>query len=169
MHFEKLLTKSTKLTVFVDSINHYLSLTIIFNRDAADAITYNHGSLNKLRNKMDNKQQLNAFLEAVKPTQTLWALQDKESEDWVVLDSLQFEETDVMPLWSSKALAEVHCVDEWQDYVASEITLADWFEFWVDDLLADNVVIGINWGEPAGDAEVDLAELTQALTEIEAL
>mgnify|MGYP003624818814 CR=1 FL=1 len=118
---------------------------------------------------MDNKQQLNAFLDAVKPTQTFWALQDKKSEDWVVLDSLQFEETDVMPLWSSKALAEAHCVDEWADYIASEITLADWFEYWVDDLLADHVVIGINWGDESGDAEVDLAELTQSLTEIEAL
>jgi hypothetical protein len=137
--------------------------------DASEALAYNQESLNNLRNKMDNKQQLNAFLDAVKPTQTLWALQDKKSEDWVVLDSLQFEETDVMPLWSSKALAQVHCVDEWQDYIASEITLADWFEFWVDDLLEDHVVIGINWGDEAGDAEVDLQELTQSLTEIEAL
>ncbi|WP_413702147.1 DUF2750 domain-containing protein [Psychromonas sp. KJ10-10] len=109
------------------------------------------------------------FYRRSNPHKHFGQLQDKESEDWVVLDSLQFEETDVMPLWSSKALAEVHCVDEWQDYVASEITLADWFEFWVDDLLADHVVIGLNWGDQAGDAEVDLAELTQALTEIEAL
>lgn len=118
---------------------------------------------------MDNKQQLSIFLTTVKPTQTLWALQDKKSEDWVVLDSLQFEETDVMPLWSSEALAQAHCVEEWKDYIATAITMADWFEFWVDDLLADNVVIGINWGDEAGDAEVDLAELTQSLTEIEAL
>lgn len=118
---------------------------------------------------MDNKQQLSTFLNTVKPTQTLWALQDKKSEDWVVLDSLQFEETDVMPLWSSEALAQAHCVEEWADYVATSISMADWFEFWVDDLLEDNVVIGINWGDEAGDAEVDLAELTQSLTEIEAL
>lgn len=118
---------------------------------------------------MNNNQQLSTFLNDVKPTQTVWALQDKESEDWVVLDSLQFEETDVMPLWSTEALAQVHCVDEWKDYVATAITLADWFEFWVDDLLEDNVVVGINWGDEAGDLEVDLAELTQALTAIETL
>ncbi|MCP5076957.1 MAG: DUF2750 domain-containing protein [Psychromonas sp.] len=118
---------------------------------------------------MNHSPLLTAFLNDVKPTQTLWALQDKNSEDWVVLDSLQFEETDVMPLWSTQALAEVHCIEEWKDYTATKISLADWFEFWVDDLLADNVVIGLNWGDEAGDVEIDLAELTQALTEIELL
>lgn len=118
---------------------------------------------------MNNSQALTLFLNTVKSTQTLWALQDKKSEDWVVLDSLQFEETDVMPLWSTEALAQEHCVEEWKDYIATAITFADWFEFWIDDLLADNIVIGINWGDESGDAEVDLEQLTQSLTEIEAL
>lgn len=119
---------------------------------------------------MNNLEALSLFLNDVKPTQTLWALQDKKSEDWVVLDSLQFEETDVMPLWSTEPLAQALCVEEWANYVAAPITLADWFEFWVDDLLADNVVIGLNWGSEEGnDIEIDLAELTQVLSEIEAL
>lgn len=118
---------------------------------------------------MNNSQPLNLFLNDVKPTQMLWGLQDKKSEDWVVLDSLQFEETEVMPLWSTQVLAQLHCVEEWKDYLAAPISLADWFEFWVDDLLADNVVIGLNWGDEGDDVEIDLAELTEALTEIEAL
>lgn len=118
---------------------------------------------------MNTLEALSLFSNDVKPTQTLWALQDTKSEDWVVLDSLQFEETEVMPIWSTKELAQVHCVEEWKDYTATAITLADWFEFWVDDLLEDNVVIGLNWGDEGNDLEVDLAELTQVLTEIEAL
>lgn len=118
---------------------------------------------------MSNSQALTLFLNDVKPTQMLWALQDKKSEDWVVLDSLQFEETEVMLLWSTQALAQANCIEEWKEYVATAITLADWFEFWVDDLLADNVVIGLNWGDNEADIEIDLAELTQSLTEIEAL
>lgn len=118
---------------------------------------------------MNQLEALSLFLNDVKPTQTLWALQDKESEDWVVLDSLQYEETEVMPLWSTEALAKVNCIEEWKDYVAAPISLADWFEFWVDDLLEDNVVIGLNWGDESNDLEIDLSELTQVLTEIEAL
>ena len=76
---------------------------------------------------MTNTEPLfTAFLNDVKPTQTLWALQDKSSEDWVVLDSSQFENTDVMPVWSSEELAKVHCVDEWQSYRPTKITVADW-------------------------------------------
>ena len=117
---------------------------------------------------MTKSQPVTLFLNDVKPTQMLWGLQDKTTEDWVVLDSLQFEETEVMPLWSTQALAQAHCVEEWKDYVAGAISLADWFEFWVDDLLEDNVVIGLNWGGE-DDVEIDLAELTEALTEIETL
>lgn len=115
----------------------------------------------------DNNSVLDTFLTDVKPTQQLWALQDKESQDWVVVDSLNYQETEVMPLWSSKALATEHCTEEWADYIAAEIPLAEWLELWVADLVEDDVVIGINWRGEDNDLEVDLAELTQALAEIE--
>lgn len=117
----------------------------------------------------DNNQTLMAFIADVKPTQILWALQDKESEDWVVVDSLYYEQTEVMPLWSSAELALPHCTEEWQDYVPAAISVADWLEFWVEDLLTDNVVIGVNWLGQDNDLETDLSEFTEALAEIEAL
>ena len=117
----------------------------------------------------DHKQVLTAFLDEVKPTQQLWALQDKKSEDWVVLDSLNYDETEVMPLWSNEELATQHCTEEWADYVAIAISLADWLEFWIDDLVEDDVVIGINWLDEEDDLEIDLPEFTQALVDIEAL
>jgi len=117
----------------------------------------------------DNNQTLVTFLAEVKPTQLLWALQDKKSEDWVVLDSLNYEETEVMPLWSGEELAAQHCTEEWQDYTPAAITLADWFEFWVDDLIEDGVVIGINWLGEDNDLEIDLPEFTQSLVDIETL
>ena len=117
----------------------------------------------------DKQQILSEFLAEVKPTQQLWALQDKSSEDWVVLDSLNYEDTEVMPLWSSSALAAQHCSDEWADYLPAAIPVADWLEFWIDDLLADNIVIGINWRGDEQDLEIDLPEFAQAVAEIEAL
>jgi len=117
----------------------------------------------------DNNQALVTFLAEVKPTQLLWALQDKKSEDWVVLDSMNYEETEVMPLWSTAELAAQHCTEEWKDYAPGAITLADWFEFWVDDLIEDGVVIGINWRGEEDDLEIDLPEFTQSLVDIESL
>ena len=117
----------------------------------------------------DNKKVLAEFLAQAKPEQQFWALQDTKSEDWVVLDSLNYEETEVMPLWSTEALATKHCTEEWVDYKAAVISLADWLEFWVDDLLEDNIVIGINWLGEGSDSEIDLPEFTQSLVDIEAL
>jgi hypothetical protein len=113
------------------------------------------------------KEILAAFITQVKPTQIFWALQDKESEDWVVLDSPTFENTDVMPIWSNQDLAQKHCIEEWSDYIPCEITLAEWLEFWVEDLNEDGVIVGVDWKGEDDDVEIELADFTQALAEIE--
>lgn len=118
---------------------------------------------------------LSTFLADVKSTQSFWALQEKSGEDWVVLDSINFEDTEVMPLWSTQELAQKHCVDEWQQYVPTKITLSDWLEFWLEDLGEDGVIIGINWQAESNETveneyvELDLAEFSQSLAEIEML
>lgn len=110
---------------------------------------------------------VNDFMASVKKTQTMWALQDTGSEGWVILDSINFEETDVMPLWSSAELASSHCSDEWQDYTPVAISVADWLEFWVEDLAEDNVMIGVNWQGEEEYIELELAEFSQGVAEIE--
>lgn len=117
----------------------------------------------------EHTQTLASFLAEVKPNQAFWALQDKASGDWVVLDSINFENTDVMPLWSNNELAQLHCIDEWQDYSPAQITLAEWLEFWLEDLSEDGVMIGVNWQEEADCLEMELGDFSQALAEIEAL
>lgn len=118
---------------------------------------------------MSTETTLKSFLSQVKDSQTFWALQDKSSEDWVVLDSINFENTDVMPLWSTQELAKSHCVEEWVEYIPVAITLADWMEYWVEDLLEDGVIVGVDWQESGDCTELELAEFTQALAEVETL
>jgi len=116
-----------------------------------------------------NIAALEQFQNDVKDSQVLWALQDIASGDWVVMDSMQYEETEVMPLWSTQALAQKHCVEEWEEYVAAPISLADWFEFWLEDLVEDDVIVGLNWVGEEDDIELGLSEFTEALGQIEAL
>jgi hypothetical protein len=118
---------------------------------------------------------LSTFLSDVKTTQSFWALQEKSGEDWVVLDSINFENTEVMPLWSNQELAQKHCIDEWQQYVPTKIILSDWLEFWLEDLSEDGVIVGINWQDESSQTdeseylELDLGEFSQSLAEIELL
>ncbi len=109
------------------------------------------------------------FLNQVKPEQAFWALCEPESQDWVVLDSIHFENTEVMPLWSNEALAKAHCVDEWASYNPAKITVAEWLEFWVEDLSEDNIIIGINWADDNDCEELGLDEFSQKIAEIETL
>lgn len=118
---------------------------------------------------MNSTSVLALFVQSVKESQTIWALQDKASEDWVVLDSINFENTEVMPTWSSQALAQAHCIDEWKDYIPASISIAQWMEFWVEDLLEDGIIIGVDWDGIDSCVEVELPEFTQALAEIESL
>lgn len=107
------------------------------------------------------------FMTQVQTSQTLWALQDQDSEGWVVLDSINFENADVMPVWSNSELAKKHCVDEWENYMPKAISIADWLEFWVEDLAEDNVLIGVQWSDGGEYLELELAEFSQLLAQIE--
>jgi len=109
---------------------------------------------------------INNFITEVKMSQTLWALKEPVSDDWVVLDSIHFEKTDVMPLWSSEEKANAHCVDEWSGYQPAAISIAEWMEFWIEDLNDDGIIIGVDWVED-NNVEIDLSEFTHYLSEIE--
>jgi len=117
----------------------------------------------------DDKNIFNTFLAQAKSSQLLWALQDNKSEDWVVLDSIAYENTDVMPLWSSEELAQKHCIEEWSDYIPCEISISDWFEFWIEDLNEDGVIVGVNWVDDGECPEMELADFSQALSAVESL
>lgn len=117
----------------------------------------------------DLNSALETFAQAIKATQILWALQDSASEDWVVLDSVNYENSESMPLWSTEEAASAHCVDEWQAYKPAAISLAEWLEYWVEDLNEDGIIIGIDWPTEGDCIEAELAEFTQAVAAVEKL
>ena len=89
--------------------------------------------------------QIQSFVDISKSTQIIWALQDPQTQDWVVCDSAEFSDTDVMPLWSDEANAKAYCTDEWEGYKAVSISVEDYLEHWVSDLNYDGILLGINW------------------------
>jgi len=97
--------------------------------------------------------QLKSFVDACKQSQLIWGLLDPQTNDWVICDSSEFEETDVLPLWSDKDQAFAFCTDEWAAYRASSISVDEYLEQWVTDLNYDGVLLGINW-----DVEQELEE-----------
>ena len=110
---------------------------------------------------------LTSFIESVKEHQIVWGLQDETGEGWVVCDSSEYEDTDVMPLWSSEAAAKIHCTEEWSEYKAVSITLIDFLEYWVSDLNDDGVLVGVDWESDQECLEIDPIVLAKSLVDIE--
>ena len=115
----------------------------------------------------DNSPVLASFIDNVKEQQAVWGLQDETGEGWVVCDSSEYEETDVMPLWSSEAKAKVHCTEEWQDYQPAPIPLEELLEYWIQDLHDDGVLVGIDWVAEQECLELDPITLAKSLVDIE--
>ncbi|KFZ36702.1 hypothetical protein HR45_14680 [Shewanella mangrovi] len=111
---------------------------------------------------------LSSFLKNIEETQTLWALQDESGEGWVVCDSTMYEDTDVMPLWSTEEMAAKQCNDEWQDFTPTPISVEEFLEYWVEDLNEDGVTIGIDWQGDENCEELEPVEFAKTLAEIEA-
>ncbi len=116
----------------------------------------------------DTSLQLQTFINNIKETQTIWALLCPKTEDWVVCDSVVYDETEVMPLWTSKALAEAYCIDEWADYQAEAISVDEFLEFWVQDLNYDGVTVGLDWqGTESDENEFDPIDVAKAFADHE--
>jgi hypothetical protein len=114
--------------------------------------------------------QLQLFIDNSKKSQIIWGLQDSKTSDWVVCDSAEFDDTDVMPLWSDESAAKAYCTDEWTGYQAVSISVDDYLEHWVSDLNDDGVLLGLNWRvEDETVVETDPIDLAKAFAEYESL
>ena len=120
--------------------------------------------MSKLTDNLDANFQL--FIEEVRESGQVWGL--RYGEDWVVCRSAEFEDADVMPLWSAEGDARLHCVDEWADYEPEVIDLEEFLDIWINDLDEDDVLVGPNWNADLEGQELEPIELAKALVELDA-
>jgi len=113
--------------------------------------------MSKLTN--DINANLEVFVEESTATQLVWGL--KNEDGWLSCDSSEYENTEVMPFWSSKEEASSHNVDEWADFDTLEIPLDIFVEDWFLTLAEDGVLIGPNWNEHLEGLEIEPSELAQ--------
>lgn len=120
--------------------------------------------MSKLTDNLDANFQL--FIEEVRESGQVWGL--RYGEDWVVCRSAEFEDADVMPIWSAEGDARLHCVDEWADYEPEVIELEEFLDIWINDLDEDDVLVGPNWNADLEGQELEPIELAKALVELDA-
>ncbi|MBD1558883.1 DUF2750 domain-containing protein [Vibrio sp. S9_S30] len=107
----------------------------------------------------DIESNLNLFVEETKQTKLVWGLRNEEG--WLACDSTEFENSEVMPFWSSRGDAEQHNVEEWADFEVLEIPLDIFVEDWLITLAEDGVLIGTNWNAALEGKEMEPSDLAK--------
>lgn len=100
------------------------------------------------------------FIKETTENKVVWGLMNEE-DGWLSCDSTEFEETEVMPFWSSKQEAKLHNVEEWADFIVTEIPLDVFVEEWLKTLSEDGVLLGLNWNSQLEGKELEPIEVAK--------
>lgn len=109
----------------------------------------------------DLQQNYLAFIEGIKASGEVWGVTTPEG--WVVCDSEEYEETDVIPFWSNSEDAKAQCADEWAEYEVKSISLAVFAERWLTGMAEDGVLVGPNWNAEMEGLEVEPEAIAEQL------
>ncbi|USD66498.1 DUF2750 domain-containing protein [Vibrio sp. SCSIO 43136] len=107
----------------------------------------------------DIQANLELFVNDTKANGKVWGLRNEDG--WLACDSTEFEESEVMPFWSSKEDAELHNVEEWADFEVLEIPLDIFVEDWLLTLDEDGVLVGTNWNDQLEGKEMEPKDLAK--------
>lgn|SRR5690606_29136281 len=89
----------------------------------------------------------------------VWGLQGPEG--WALCASEKYENSDVMPLWSREQFAQIHCQEDWKDYVPVPIELEEFLEDWLPGMHEDVLLVGINWNADLEGEEMEPLDLLE--------
>ncbi len=103
------------------------------------------------------------FLAEAENTGCIWGLEGPEG--WALCQSNVNENLEVMPLWSQPEFAQIHCVDEWQDYKVVPIALEEFLEDWLVGMHEDVILVGVNWNADMEGDEVEPLDLLEEFEE----
>ncbi|MDA9556069.1 DUF2750 domain-containing protein [Vibrio sp.] len=107
----------------------------------------------------DIQANLDLFVQETQETKLVWSLRNEDG--WLACDSTEFENSEVMPFWSSKEDAQSHNVEEWSDFEVLEIPLDIFVEDWLVTLDEDGVLIGTNWNSQLEGKEMEPKDLAK--------
>ncbi len=105
------------------------------------------------------------FIAEARSEAQVWVL--AHGEDLLVVESVEFEDTDVMPFWSNEAAAQAHCNEEWVEYKPEAIPLDIFCDGWLKEMYDDGVLIGTNWDSELNGPEVEPREILEALSQLQ--
>ncbi len=109
----------------------------------------------------DYLENYQRFIDEILEVGEVWGI--VQNEGCAMCESIEDQSRTVIPFWSDKALAEIHCVDDWQEYKVEKIDLQDFVEQWLPGLKEDELLLGPNWNSALEGLEIEPTELISLL------
>jgi hypothetical protein len=107
----------------------------------------------------DDTENLDRFIVEAIEQGCVWSLQGPEG--WALCSSEKYDNTDVMPFWSQEGFAQVHCQEDWKDYVPVAIELEEFLEDWLSGMHEDVILVGANWDAELEGVEIEPLDLLE--------
>ena len=108
-----------------------------------------------------DESRLDRFCARAAAAGAVWVL--TEGEDCAVVESNDYEESEVMPFWSEKAGAERATAGDWAVYTPQSIPLDEFLGSWLPTLDEDDYLVGPDWSEELEGDEIEPSELFRRL------
>lgn len=109
----------------------------------------------------EEQEALSVFAAEASANAQVWGL--KSDQGWALCPSTEFEETDVLPFFSTAESAVLLCTGEWSIYQPEAVPLAAFLEDWLPGMHEDNAMVGLNWSADMEGVEVEPAALAAAI------
>ena len=117
--------------------------------------------LQDTQTSIDNHKR---FIKRVVETKIVWGL--KSEKGWIVSESNEYENRDVMPFWSDRAYAARAAKDEWAEYEPTSIDLDSFIDNWLKGMHEDDVLVGTNWDAHLCGLEIEAIDLAKELIDV---
>ena len=106
-------------------------------------------------------EALQAFIDAAIQNGAVWGLEHPEG--WALAASVEYEDSYVMPFWSSEQAARKCASEEWAEYSVSGLPLEDFIQKWLPGMQDDGYLVGTDWDVDSAGPEIEPDELAEAL------
>jgi len=110
---------------------------------------------------INSKRRYEKFIERVSESKIVWGLSSEDS--WVVCESNEYEDTDIMPFWSDEAYARQCAINEWSHNKPTPIPLDVFMSNWLYGMNEEGLVVGVNWNAKLIGLEVEPIDLLEEL------
>jgi hypothetical protein len=117
-----------------------------------------------LQDRAASEENYRRFIDRSLAGGKVFGLQDKDG-GWAVCPSQQYENSEVIVVWSDRAYAARHVKEEWANYSVSEIDLDEFIGAWLRGMHQDRSLVGPNWDANLCGLEVEPIEVAKALTQ----